>query len=212
MELTRRAFNAILIVGGTVALIPLEGCSLASALTEADNILILIAPLGDGVAAIVEIVDPAIAPAVIAADKIYDLALIAVENLLTEWAAASAAAQPGILAQAEEAIVTLQQDAQALIAAAQVKGAAAMAEITAIFGAVLGEIAALLKIIPQIGGMGGTTVALNAAAKSGKLHFKGPLARSVRASLVNELSTPTGQPMDAARTELAQKLDALQLK
>jgi hypothetical protein len=215
--MNRRDLIKSTVIGGLGAMtLTTEGCTLASALTEADNILIFIAPLGDGAAAIIEIADPAIAPAVAAAAKIYDLAVTTVEGLLKQWAAASASAQPGILAQVQAAVVTLQADASALIAAAQVKAASTAAEIGSIFGAITSEISALLTVIPQIGALGGTTAALNKLTQKsvfgrGNL-YGGQSAKSWRSGLVTRLSTPTGQPMDTARVALATTLKGLELK
>jgi len=216
--MNRRQFGGALVTGGAVALIGLdtfmlEGCTLASALTEADNILKLIAPLGDGVAAIVEVVDPGIAVAVSAAAKIYDAAATAVENFLDDWAAASAAAQPGILAQAYAALQTLQQDAASLIAAAQVKASAAASTIAAIFSTVIAEISALLTIIPQIGAMGGTTAALARVAHNGRVSLYGhESAKWHRSHLVGILNVSTGTAVDAPAHALATQLSALPLK
>jgi|ERR1035437_1321805 hypothetical protein len=212
MKVSRRTFNNILVLSSVGAATLFESnCGTASALAEADNILMFIAPLGDGVAAIVEIADPPIAPLVAAAVAIYDPAVTAVEQFLGDWSKASAAAQPGILAQALAATQALQADAAKLIAAAQVKNATAAAEIGAIFGALTGEIAALIKAIAHIGSLGGTKASL-AKAANGKMKMYGPDAKACRQNLVNELSLPTNTALDAPRAALAAKLKALQLK
>jgi len=219
MELiTRRRFG--LITMGGVAVLALgteEGCNLSSALTEADNIIMLIAPLGDGAAVIVEIADPPLAPAVMAAVKIYDLGVAAVEKYLADWAKAAGSAQPGILSQAQAAVLALKNDVASLIAAAQVKSASAAAEIEVIFGTIVNEISALLTVIPQIGALGGTTQAMNAYSKTvasgrAKNLYGVRSAKTHRNDLVKRFSRPTGTAIDPARTALGAKLSALQMK
>jgi hypothetical protein len=221
---TRRDFGktlglaALALATGSSFLV--SGCSLASALTEADNILLLISPLGDGIAAIVEIADPLIAPAVAAAVKVYDLAVTTVDGLLKQWAAAAAAAQPGILSQALAAVTVLQQDAANLITAAQVKATAAAAQISAVTGVVLKEIAALLTVIPQIGALGGTTAAaamvVRKYATGGLFHHVNldhlRSAKQNRSDLVARLKTATGTAVDPACVNLAMRLEELPLK
>ncbi len=217
MTMNRREFGKVTLGGVAIMAIGVEaGCDLASALTEADNIILLLSPLADGVAGIIEIADPPLAPAVMAADKLYDLAIANVETLLAQWAKASAAAQPGILSQALVAVQELNADSASLISSiAQIKGSEA-AEIGAITSAITGEISALLTVIPQIGAMGGTTAAANGFAKKamfGRVNLHGAQsAKSWRGGLVKRMKTPTGLPMDTARTALASKLEALQLK
>jgi hypothetical protein len=216
--MNRRQFSGHLVKGalgasllGTVVIE--EGCSLSSALQEADNILLLLAPLGDGIFSIVEIADPPLALPLAGISKIYDAAVATVESLLAQWAKASAAAQPGILSQAQVAVQELNADAVNLISAAQVKNPTTASQIASITSAVTGEISALLTVIPQIGALGGTTVALRKAT-----FFKGvdtwgqPSAKQWRSRLVKCLKDSTGLPMDTARTALAAKLEALPLK
>lgn len=190
-----------------------ESCNLASALNEANNIIKLVAPLGDGVAAIVEVADPPLAIAVAGADKLYDAGVVAVENLLSSWATASAAAQPGILAQTQAAIVNLQSNVNSLIVTAQVKNPTSLAEIGTITGAMTSEISALLTIIPQIGALGGTTTALSKVVQKHGLQLANHRsAKTWRGNLVKQMNTPTGTAIDAPRTVLAAKLQALDLK
>lgn len=188
------------------------GCTPASVIGEAGNILTFIAPLGDGAAAIVEIVDPAIAPAVTLADGVYDVAVKALEDLLAKWSTASAATQPDLLDQIEAAAQTLSADAAQLIAAAQVKSTAAAARIAAIFGAVTSEISALLNLIPQLKAAGGTTTALQHMGIASKVKFAGyKKAEAYRSDLVKQLA-PTGDAaVDAKLAALNAKLNGLQL-
>jgi prophage DNA circulation protein len=198
----------------------LEACNslgtvtVSSILTEADNILIFIAPLGDGAAAIIEIADPAIAPAVMVAVAIYDKAIPVIEKYLSDWAAASAANQPGILAQLEAAITALQSDVQGILNSITGVGATLLAEISAITSSILGEVSALLKAILQLKAAGGTTTAMAGIASHPHRYARmaGPNARTSRNNLVAELRVPTNTNMDAPRTALANKLAALQLK
>lgn len=190
-----------------------EGCNLASALQEADNILTLIAPLGDGIASIVEIADPAIALEVAAAVKVYDAAVAVVEADLANWSKASAAAQPGILSQAMAATQTLNADAAGLIKLAQVKDPTSAAQIASITSAVTGEISALLTVIPQIGALGGTTAALGRfVIRKGVNTWSQPSAKQWRGRLVKGLNESTGTPSDVPCKALAAKLKALPLK
>lgn len=213
MNISRREFGRkALLLPLAVAIMQSAGCSLSSALTEADNILALISPLGDGVAAIIDIADPALAPAVTAATAIYDIAVKAVEGFLSKWATASATAQPGILSQAQAAVQALAADATNLIAAARVTDATTAAEVAAITAAITGELSALLTVIPQIGAMGGTSFALGRLAVRKGFKTYGPSAKSVRSELAKRMSEPTGKPIDAARAALAVKLKSLQLK
>jgi hypothetical protein len=218
MNLSRRSFIGHLTTGG--AAIYLVGCgaggtpTVASILTEADNILMFIAPLGDGAAAIIEVADPAIAPEVLIVVSIYDKAVPAIEQLLTDWAAASAADQPGILSQIEAAVTALQADAQNIISKITGVPATVLAEINSITSSILGEISALLKWILQLKTAGGTSAALHHMAANAHKYVKmvGPNAKTQRDILVKQLQVPTNTNIDSARFALATKLAALQLK
>jgi hypothetical protein len=214
----RRQFVGYLATGAAAATLSSCGAggtpTVASILTEANNILMFIAPLGDGAAAIVEIADPAIAPEVQIVVAIYDKAVPAIEQLLTDWAAASAADQPGILSQIEAAITALETDVKNIISSITGVSAVVIAEINSITASILGEISALLKAILQLQGAGGTTAALNkmAAAPYKFRSMAGPNAKTRRDNLVAELKVPTLTAIDPARTALAAKLAALPLK
>jgi hypothetical protein len=222
--LTRREFNSQVALG-TVALgtiagaeFGLNGCSssppsVSTILTEINNILTFIAPLGDGIAAVIEIADPAIAPAVQAAVAIYDKAIPAIEALIAQWAAAAASAQPGILSQIQAAITALQADVTSIISSITGVGAMVLAEINSITSAILGEISSLLKAIGSLGAIGGTSAALGKMASQPKyMKLAGPSAKTRRSNLVAELQVPTGTNIDAPCQALAAKLAALPLK
>jgi prophage DNA circulation protein len=217
--ITRRGFNTSLLVlstGGAVGLLEL-GCGKvtpATILTEIDNILTFVAPLGDGVASIIEIADPAIAPIVAAAVAIYDKAVPAIEALIASWAAASAAAQPGILAQIQAAIQSLQQDVQGIITSVTGVSATVLAEINSITAAILGEISALLKAVQSLVGAGGTMSAAIGMAQQPRKYAKlvGPTTKTRRDNLAAELAAPTGTNIDPALAALSAKLKGLELK
>lgn len=194
---------------GAIALVE-EGCTvtLASVLNEAGNILAFVAPLGDGIAAIVEVVDPAVAPLVMAAVAVYDAAIPAIEKLLADWSAASASAQPGILAQIEAAITALQTDVMNIIGSIKGIPASALAEANLIISTILGEISALIKDIANLMSAGGTKASLSKM----KFAMYAPDARVNRDSMVKRLKIPTGTPMDAPRMALADKLSSIQFK
>lgn len=209
-DLTKKGIGLVLL--SSVVVVE-EACTLESAINEADNILTLIAPLGDGVASVISIADPPIAPAVLAASGIYDAAVKAVENFLSDWATATAAAQPGILSETQTAVQVLNQDASNLIAASQVKDPTTAAEIGSITAAITDEISALLKVIPQIGAMGGTTAAARRLFLSKHVNlYSHRSAKSWRSVLVHQLETPTKTAIDGPRSELAAKLNKLSLK
>jgi hypothetical protein len=216
----RRKFigSSILVLTTAGATALLDSCAggaptVSSILTEVDNILMFIAPLGDGAAAIIEIADPPLAPLVQTAVAIYDKAIPVIEKYITDWAAASAAAQPGILAQLLATVQALQTDVRSIINSVTGVSATVLAEINSITASILGEVSALLKAIVSLGSAGGTTAALRRMAASRKYaKVAGPSVKTRRTDLVAQLLVPTGTPIDTARTALAQKLQNLNFK
>ena len=190
----------------------LTGCTitLADVLTEIGNVLQFIAPLISGVLPIVEVADPVLAPAVTAANAIFQTGVTAVSSFLDQWSAASAVAQPGILGQLEAAANALQNDLSNL-AVAHVSDASAANEVTTIVTTATQEVAALLALITQLKASGGTAAALKVAAK----RYTGSLTPTAdaRASIVNHLRKPTGNaPLDAVRKRVATKLSEVTIK
>lgn len=202
-----------------------SGCSLAAGLTEAENIVKLIAPLGDGALAIVQLADPAIAPAVQAAAKDYDAAVPALETALSNWAAASASAQPTAFSQVEAAMTALQKSASGIISAIPINSTAASVA-NDLTDAISEEVNSLASVIEQIQAGGGTTAAMQkvldgyeyqvaaTAPHTGKVSLKThKRAKQLRNQLVKALSKPTGNPkVDAVRAHEAAQLKALALK
>jgi len=162
----------------------LTGCTitLADVLTEIGNVLQFIAPLVAGVLPIVEVADPVLAPAVTAANAVFQAGVTGASGFLDQWSAASAAAQPGILGQLQAATTALQSDLSNLLAAARVSDANAAGEVTTIVTTATQEVAALLTFIAQLKTPGGTATTLHAAAK----HYTGSLTPTAdaRASIV----------------------------
>jgi hypothetical protein len=218
VQTTRREFVGYLSAAGVLGSVALEGCSggtpsVSTILTEVGNILTFIAPLGDGIAAVIEVADPAIAPAVALAVGIYDKAIPVIEALIAQWAAAAATAQPGILAQIQAAITALQTDVTNIINSVTGVSAMVLAEINSITASILGEISALLKAIMSLGTVGGTTAALGKMAGSPRyMKLAGPSVQTRRNNLVAELSVPTGTNIDAPCQALAAKLTGLKFK
>jgi hypothetical protein len=191
----------------------LTGCTitLADVLTEIGNVLQFIAPLISGVLPIVEVVDPALAPAVTAANAVFQAGVAAASDFLDQWSAASAAAQPGILGQLQAVASALQSDLSNLLAAAHVSDSTVSTEVTTIVTTATQEVAALLAFIAQLGTSGGTAAALHAAAK----HYAGSLTPTAdaRASIVAHLRKPTGDaPLDTVRKHVAEKLSDVTIK
>ena len=208
-----RIGSAVLALGTLGWSTLLTGCTvtLADVLTEIGNVLTFIAPLISGVLPIVEVADPVLAPAVIAANAIFQAGVTAVSAFLDQWSAASAAAQPGILSQLQAAAQALQSDLSNLLDAANVSDMSTAAEVTAIATTATQEIAALLTFIAELKTSGGTTTALHFAAK----HYTGSLTPTAdaRASIVYHLRKPTGNgPLDAVRQRIAKKLSDITIK
>ena len=174
----------------------LTGCTitLADVLTEIGNVLQFIAPLVAGVLPIVEVADPVLAPAVTAANAVFQAGVTGASGFLDQWSAASAAAQPGILGQLQAATTALQSDLSNLLAAARVSDANAAGEVTTIVTTATQEVAALLTFIAQLKTPGGTATTLHAAAK----HYTGSLTPTAdaRASVKPAISSPAS--LDAA--------------
>jgi hypothetical protein len=223
MEMTRRGFIGHLTGGGVLlasagalemSMFTCNPPTVSGILTEVDNILTFIAPLGDGAAAIIEIADPAIAPIVSAAVAVYDKAIPTIEQYLADWSAAAASAQPGILAQIEAAIQALQADVKSILNSVTGVSGVVLAEINSIVGAIIGEISALLKDILQLQAAGGTSAALRGmVTQPHKLYrLAGPDTNTRRNNLAAELSVATNTNIDPARSALAVKLRAIQFK
>lgn len=188
------------LVGGLAFL---EGCSASDWLQEASNIITLIGPLGDGVLAIVEIADPALAPGLQVIDLAYDAAYQAVAKYLADEAAALKSAQPGAIGQLESFVGVLKNDATNLVSGvAGIRVQPYEAEISSLTNAITGEVNAILSVIPQI--------------KAGVKNVKVPpvqSAKELRKNLVKHFSSETGNArLDAVRTALAIKLNKLDLK
>ena len=168
-----RACSAILTLATLGWSTLLTGCTitLADVLTEIGNVLQFIAPLVSGVLPIVEVADPVLAPAVTAANALFQAGVTAVSGFLDQWSATSAAAQPGILGQLQAAASALQNDLSNLLAAAHLSDASAASEVTVIVTTATQEVAALLAFIAELKTPNHTAAALNAAAK----HYTGSL-------------------------------------
>jgi hypothetical protein len=191
----------------------LTGCTvtLADVLTEIGNVLEFIAPLVSGVLPIVEVADPVLAPAVTAANAVFQAGVTAVSGFVDEWSAASAAAQPSILGQLQAAASALQSDLSNLLGAAHVSDATVSGEVTTIVTTATQEIAALLTFIAQLKTSGGMSAALHATAK----RYTGSLTPTAdaRASIVTHLHKSTGNvPLDAIRRRVAEKLSDVTIK
>jgi hypothetical protein len=199
----------------TGAVVFLEGCTPSSWLQEADDILLLLAPLGDGVLSILAVADPLEAIRITPLSKVYDTDTAAVEKFLADESVALLAAQPSIIAQLQALVATLHTDSLSLIQAAQVKNTTVQAEIQAITGSILLEIGAILTVIPSIlaSGVAGVTGATGQKIKAGMVPKNYQSAKTVRGNLVKRLATPTGDAaIDAKCLALSQKLAALTLK
>ena len=208
-----RVGSAVLTLGTLGWSTLLTGCTitLADVLTEIGNVLQFIAPLVSGVLPIVEVADPPLAPMVMAANALFQSGVTAASGFLDQWSAASASAQPGILAQFQAAASALQTDLTNLLTAAHVSDASAASEVTVIVTTATQELAALLAFIAQLKTPAHTAAALNAAAK----HYTGSLTPTAdaRASIVDHLRKPTGNaPLDAVRTRIAVKLSGVTIK
>ena len=191
----------------------LTGCTvtLADVLTEIGNVLKFIAPLIAGVLPIVEVADPILAPAVTAANAVFQAGVTAVSGFLDDWSAASAAAQPGIWAQVEAAAQALQADIAQLLAAARVSDPTTSSEVVSITTIAAQEVAAMLTFIAGLKATGGTTAALNQVAAK----YTGSLtpAADARASIVAHLRKATGNTrLDVVRKALAKKLSDVNIK
>jgi hypothetical protein len=184
-------------------------CNLSTWLTESANILKFITPLADGIGPIIALIDPALSPLIIAAQNIFDKGSAALQGFLTQWANASAAAQPGIMAQLEATLSSFSASAANLLAAAQVKNPTYASEIQAIATSLNAELSNLSSLIAQAKSSGGTTAALAVSKPSFHTWTR---ASKVRSDTVSHLKTPTGDPkLDAVRLQLASTLEAVQL-
>jgi hypothetical protein len=193
----------------------LEGCAitLADVLKEIGNVLTFIAPLVAGILPIVEIADPALAPAVSAANAIFQAGVAAVNGFLQQWSNASAAAQPGIMNQLEAAAQTLQSQLSNLLAAAHVNDPTTNGEVTAIVSVAVQEVGALLTFIGQLKATGGTTASLSKVKVS--VRYSGSLdpVGDARSKMVKHLRKSIGNaPIDAVRKQLSDKLDSLRIE
>ena len=137
----------------------MAGCSFSSALTDIETDVAKVAPLFGLVVPIVCIAAPEACLPVTAANSLVQTASQALDNALTAWAQASAAAQPGTWPQVQGAVTALQPQVAALIAAAQVKDATKQAQINGIIAGGMDLLSAIAQLVPQIQSSGGTTQA-----------------------------------------------------
>ena len=195
----------VLSVGGPLFL---TGCptTVADWLQEADNIITLIAPLGDGALAIVGIADPALALTLSLIGPAYDKAVQEVEKFLGDEAAALKAAQPGAVNQLKTFVNQLKSEAAGLITG--VGGVTLQpyaAEISNITNAIAAEITAIATVIP----------ALTSPNARANLKALPPVrtAKQLRGDIVAHLKHETGDTkLDATRAQLQFKLESLRLK
>lgn len=190
------------------------GCSitLSSLLNEVSKVLLFIAPLIGGIVPIVGIVDPPLAGIVNGINTLFQAGVTALSGLFTQWADASDAAQPGILAQIEAAATSLQQNIAQLLAAAKISDPNTQATITAIVAAGNAELAELQTFIAQLKGAGGTATAALAVAKKYSYSRSQHDVKWQRAQVVGYLKRQTGHAsLDIARKQLAVKLDSVSL-
>lgn len=143
----------------TAAMLATSACSFSSDLKKADEIISLLPAGFDLVPAIVCASDPSACAATSDAVKKADASVGALSAALSAWSAASDAAKPDAWSQVQAALTSLQQNASALLSAAQVKNPAVAAEIQAISGAVIAEVGEIAQIISQIRSSGSTVAA-----------------------------------------------------
>lgn len=153
-------------MGGAVAVvlcmtIALTGCSTAW-IQEAEEILAALIPAAGNIVSLVASVQ---GKGVSANDTQMiqnagsqagaDLQLI--QSLITAYAKADAATQPGILNQIESAIAAAQANLQGLLPALHIQDAATQAKVTAVIGIVLSEVESLAAVVPVIRSRGSGT-------------------------------------------------------
>jgi hypothetical protein len=154
MKLSRMNLKRFLLTALTIdALIFLVGCT-TSWVSEASSILAL---LGPAISAALEIlaafgvgVSPVVAESIAAWGEDAQTALTQVATLITQYQAAEASAQPGILGSIQTLLTTVSDNLAALLPTIKITDPTTQAKVIAVFEAVQAEIAALASLIPSI--------------------------------------------------------------
>jgi hypothetical protein len=135
-------------------------CNFSNALDDLGQDFAKVTPFLNLIPAFVCPVDESVCPTVTNAEQIAVAAGIGVSKLFTDWSTASAAAQPGLLAQLIATEQTFQKDQSALIVDAQVKNVNAQTEISGIATALETATGDALTLLQDAQMSGGTTAAL----------------------------------------------------
>jgi hypothetical protein len=187
-----------------VLLAALVCCSVTTVLSEGEKILSYL-PLAVNIALPLVCIDAAICPAATAAAKVFDAAQAAVLTLFQQWQAAAAANQPGLLAQFQAALNTLQQQYNALLAAFHVVNSTIVGVVGTILAACISAISELASLTGTVLAGGGTTAALKKVHRG--LFKSGPVAYTssdFKAAMLKAVKTKTGDDNVDAQLKLLQ--------
>jgi len=192
-----------LLVACTVAMSTMA-CNFASVLEETASIINKVEPFIALVPAFVCPFAAAACPVVSAADQLAQKAMTDLSADFNRWASASAAAQPGLLAQVLIAAQQAQQDQAALIQDAQVKNTAAQTEINGVASSIEGSIADLITLLEQTQAGGGTTAALtnvmDSAVPVWEREFSGPVLAAWFANPLRIFASPDTLKLRSGQT------------
>lgn len=154
----KKTFTSFLLIPLLIAVSFTAACSWSNVLADGIKILSYI-PLAVNIALPLVCIDAAICPQATAASQLINVAQAEVLRLFQAWQAASAASQPGVLAQLQTAIQTLNQNYQVLLTAFKVGDAGISGEVGAILAACLASINQIAQLTSTVLAAGGTKAA-----------------------------------------------------